>query len=68
MLSKILKKKNKKIRTHSRQEKKIIPLDLKINKDKVLAKKLISKADVLIEGFRPGVMERLGLGPKTVKK
>jgi alpha-methylacyl-CoA racemase len=26
--------------------------------------KLIARADVLIEGFRPGVMERLGLGPK----
>ncbi len=25
--------------------------------------KLIEKADALIEGFRPGVMERLGLGP-----
>src|SRR5579885_3426311 len=25
--------------------------------------KLIEKADALLEGFRPGVMERLGLGP-----
>lgn len=30
-------------------------------REKVLA--LVSKADALIEGFRPGVMERLGLGP-----
>lgn len=30
------------------------------------AKTLISKAEVLIEGFRPGVMERLGLGPDEV--
>ena len=29
---------------------------------------MISKADVLIEGFRPGVMERLGLGPTDCEK
>jgi len=29
---------------------------------------LIVKADVLVEGFRPGVMERLGLGPKPCHK
>ncbi|MDB5970055.1 MAG: carnitine dehydratase [Hydrocarboniphaga sp.] len=28
--------------------------------------RIIDKADVLIEGFRPGVMERLGLGPEVV--
>ncbi len=28
-----------------------------------LSLRVIEKADVLIEGFRPGVMERLGLGP-----
>ena len=40
-----------------------VPVDLKSpgDRDKVLA--LIAGADVLIEGFRPGVMERLGLGP-----
>ena len=50
------------------RKKNIINLDLKSNKDKELAKKLISKADVLIEGFRPGVMERLGLGPTDCEK
>ena len=40
-----------------------IALDLKSPKDISTALALISKADVLIEGFRPGVMERLGLGP-----
>jgi alpha-methylacyl-CoA racemase len=40
-----------------------VPVDLKspVDRDKVLA--LIKGADALIEGFRPGVMERLGLGP-----
>ncbi len=33
-------------------------------REQVLA--LLDQADVLVEGFRPGVMERLGLGPDTV--
>ncbi|NWG53353.1 MAG: CoA transferase [Hydrogenophilaceae bacterium] len=40
-----------------------IALDLKKPEDVETALKLMSKADALIEGFRPGVMERLGLGP-----
>lgn len=40
-----------------------IALDLKAPADIDVALALIEKADVLIEGFRPGVMERLGLGP-----
>src|SRR5690606_38664162 len=40
-----------------------IVLDLKEPRGKRLALALIEKADALIEGFRPGVMERLGLGP-----
>ncbi|MDO6480041.1 CaiB/BaiF CoA transferase family protein [Shimia thalassica] len=43
--------------------KRSIVLDLKDPEDIATAKKLISTADALIEGFRPGVMERLGLGP-----
>jgi alpha-methylacyl-CoA racemase len=43
-----------------------IALDLK-HKDAVeTALALCDKADILIEGFRPGVMERLGLGPDVV--
>ena len=42
-----------------------IAVDLK-NPDGVAAvQQLIDAADVVIEGFRPGVMERLGLGPDT---
>ncbi|HWA00765.1 MAG TPA: CaiB/BaiF CoA-transferase family protein [Caulobacterales bacterium] len=40
-------------------------LDLKDAADHGRALDLIQHADVLIEGFRPGVMERLGLGPET---
>jgi len=41
-----------------------VELDLKQSDDQEKALALIEKADVLIEGFRPGVTERLGLGPK----
>ncbi|MEJ8814139.1 CaiB/BaiF CoA-transferase family protein [Variovorax ureilyticus] len=40
-----------------------IALDLKRDAGREVALRLIAKADVLIEGFRPGVMESLGLGP-----
>src|SRR2546430_7071102 len=40
-----------------------IGLDTKSPQGKDLALRLIAEADVLIEGFRPGVTERLGLGP-----
>ncbi|MBO9409043.1 CoA transferase [Shimia sp. R9_1] len=43
--------------------KRSIALDLKDQQDLATAKRLIASADALIEGFRPGVMERLGLGP-----
>jgi alpha-methylacyl-CoA racemase len=39
-------------------------LDLKKEASREVAFELIARADVLIEGFRPGVMERLGLGPQ----
>ena len=40
-----------------------MPLDLKQRASVDLVLDLLSRSDVLIEGFRPGVMERLGLGP-----
>ena len=43
--------------------KRTIALDLKSEKDRPVLEALIRSADALIEGFRPGVMERLGLGP-----
>jgi len=41
----------------------VIELDLKDEADRAHCHNAIAAADVLIEGFRPGVMERLGLGP-----
>ena len=40
-----------------------VPVDLKSAQDRDKVLTLIAGADALIEGFRPGVMERLGLGP-----
>lgn len=45
--------------------KRSIALDLKDPADMATARQLIAGADALIEGFRPGVMERLGLGPEA---
>ena len=40
-----------------------VAVDLKRREGSELALRLIERADALLEGFRPGVMERLGLGP-----
>lgn len=48
--------------------KKSIALDLKSEAGREAAWRLIESADALIEGFRPGVMERLGFGPEEVAK
>ncbi len=42
-----------------------VAIDLKRREGTELALKLIERADALIEGFRPGVMERLGLAPEV---
>lgn len=44
--------------------KRAVRLDLKTPAARASGLELIARADVLIEGFRPGVMERLGLGPE----
>ena len=43
--------------------KRSIALDLKQTAGRDVARRLADDADVVLEGFRPGVMERLGLGP-----
>lgn len=48
--------------------RKSIAIDLKSAEGVALARRLAASADGLIEGFRPGVMERLGLGPEELLK
>ncbi|MDG2251049.1 MAG: CaiB/BaiF CoA-transferase family protein [Gammaproteobacteria bacterium] len=45
--------------------RKSIAVDLKNSQGVETTLELIEQADVLVEGFRPGVMERLGLGPEV---
>ncbi|GBE64416.1 alpha-methylacyl-CoA racemase [Mycobacterium sp. MFM001] len=45
------------------RNRRFVTADLKSDEGRELVLKLVAKADVLIEGFRPGVTERLGLGP-----
>lgn len=42
-----------------------VELDLKSPEGRETARSLIERSDMLIEGMRPGVMERLGLGPEA---
>jgi alpha-methylacyl-CoA racemase len=46
--------------------RKVLELDLKDRASIAQALDLLANADALVEGFRPGVMERLGLGPEVV--
>ncbi|MDT5139894.1 MAG: alpha-methylacyl-CoA racemase [Mycobacterium sp.] len=46
------------------RNRRIVSADLKSDAGRELVLKLVAKADVLIEGYRPGVTERLGLGPE----
>ena len=45
-----------------------IALDLKQEAGREVVRRLAARADGLIEGYRPGVMERLGLGPEELLK
>ena len=48
--------------------KKIVRLDLKVARHSAKLKELLAGADVMIDGFRPGVLDRLGLGRETIKR
>lgn len=45
-----------------------VALDLKSEQARATVKRLVEGADVLVEGMRPGVMERLGLGPADLEQ
>ncbi|HIC27652.1 MAG TPA: CoA transferase [Gammaproteobacteria bacterium] len=49
----------------SNRGKKSIAIDLKSKEGVEIVLKLVETADAIFEGFRPGVMERLGLGPNV---
>ncbi|MGB3437244.1 MAG: CaiB/BaiF CoA-transferase family protein [Actinophytocola sp.] len=46
----------------------LLELDLKDAEDLALALAVIEKADVVVESFRPGVLERLGLAPERMRE
>jgi CoA:oxalate CoA-transferase len=50
------------------RRKESIVLDIKSPRDRELLEQLLNQADVLVENFRPGVMERLGYGQERLKK
>src|SRR5882724_9757212 len=49
------------------RNKKSVTIDLKSKEGVALLRRLAERADVLIENFRPGTMERLGLGEKDLR-
>ena len=53
---------------HYNRGKKSVSLDLKDPDDRGRALELIEKADVVVEGFRPGVMARFGLDAATIRQ
>jgi len=53
---------------HLNAGKRCISIDLKKPEGVALARELAVKSDVVLEAFRPGVMDRLGLGPTTLRK
>ena len=50
------------------RNKKGVTLNLKTPEGKELFKKMVSRADVVVENYRPGVMEKLGLGYDVLKE
>ena len=52
---------------NTHRNKKSVVLDLKTDADRETLLALAESADVFVEAFRPGVVDRLGIGPATVR-
>lgn len=50
------------------RNKRSIAIDIKSSEGKAVLMALVANADILVEGFRPGVAERLGVGPEDCWK
>jgi crotonobetainyl-CoA:carnitine CoA-transferase CaiB-like acyl-CoA transferase len=50
------------------RNKKCVTLNLRSDEGRRLARRLADESDVLVENFRPGTMERWGLGPEEIAK
>ncbi|QQR80880.1 MAG: CoA transferase [Deltaproteobacteria bacterium] len=59
------------LESHTRvihQGKESLTLDLKVVSDQKIFLKLVKKSDVIIESFRPGILDKMGLGFKKLQK
>src|SRR6201993_2352285 len=52
----------------SNRGKRSLAIDVKSEAGREVLKKLVAQADVLVQNFRPGTMERLGLGPDEMRQ
>ncbi|MCR9268794.1 MAG: CoA transferase [Hyphomonadaceae bacterium] len=50
------------------RNKKSVTLNLRLQKGQDILKRLVSTADVLVENFRPGTLEKWGLGPEVLQQ
>ncbi len=50
------------------RNKRCMTLDLRSDRGRTIARELAARSDVLIENFRPGTMEKWGLGPNEIKE
>jgi crotonobetainyl-CoA:carnitine CoA-transferase CaiB-like acyl-CoA transferase len=50
------------------RNKKCITIDLRVPKGQELVRRLAANVDVVLENFKPGTMEKWGLGPEELKK